>query len=215
MPRPRRRTGRAAAGDVPAPHPGHLHVVASRPVKASRGRHGAATQRSPTINHGAQWTTRPATRRPYRAVGEPPCRLWHARGHELNRLNRYRSCRGVGAVSRFSATSRPALRAGRLRRPSSADSATVGGRPASLALNASPVMALAVKRADIPNRGRPGGVAQAPGRRTRSVEARSQSDALVGCIVWLTTASSSADSVSRSISSRRRALNAAIVWAAS
>jgi hypothetical protein len=104
---------------------------------------------------------------------------------------------------------------GRLRRPSSADSATVGSRPASLALNASQVMALAVKRADIPNQGRPGGVAQAPGRRSRSVEARSQSDALVGCIVWLTTASNSADSVSRSISSRRRALNAAIVWAAS
>jgi hypothetical protein len=43
----------------------------------------------------------------------------------------------------------------------------------------------------------------------------SHSHALVGCIVCSTTLSSSADSVSRSTSSRRRALNAAIVRAAS
>ena len=54
-----------------------------------------------------------------------------------------------------------------------------------------------------------GGVYQAWGDR------RSHSDARVGCMVWSTTASSSAVRVSRSTSSRRRALNAAMVVAAS
>src|ERR671923_238348 len=40
-------------------------------------------------------------------------------------------------------------------------------------------------------------------------------NAVVGCIVWPTTASSSADRVSRSTCSRRRAPNASIVLAAS
>src|SRR6266511_5083467 len=45
-------------------------------------------------------------------------------------------------------------------------------------------------------------------------EGRSHSDTLVGCMVWSTTASSSAVRVSRSTCWRSRALNAAIVWAA-
>jgi hypothetical protein len=44
---------------------------------------------------------------------------------------------------------------------------------------------------------------------------RSQNETCVGCTVWLTTASSSVDSVSRSISSRSRVLKAATVLAAS
>jgi len=47
------------------------------------------------------------------------------------------------------------------------------------------------------------------------VERRSHSDTRVGCMVWLTTATNSAERVSRSTSSRRRALNAATVLAAS
>ena len=43
---------------------------------------------------------------------------------------------------------------------------------------------------------------------------RSHSDALVGCMVWSTAASSSADNVSKSTSSRRRALNLSMVLAA-
>jgi hypothetical protein len=46
-------------------------------------------------------------------------------------------------------------------------------------------------------------------------EGRSHSDAWVGCMVWSTTASSSTVNVSRSTCWRSRALNAAIVWAAS
>jgi hypothetical protein len=45
-------------------------------------------------------------------------------------------------------------------------------------------------------------------------EGRSQHEIWVGSIVWATTATSSADRVSRSISSRRRVLNASIVLAA-
>ena len=47
------------------------------------------------------------------------------------------------------------------------------------------------------------------------VDGRSHRNAVVGCIVWSTTASSSADRVSRSTCSRRRAPNASIVLAAS
>jgi len=44
---------------------------------------------------------------------------------------------------------------------------------------------------------------------------RSHSDTLVGCIVWSTIANSSTVNASRSSCWRSRALNAAIVWAAS
>ena len=44
---------------------------------------------------------------------------------------------------------------------------------------------------------------------------RNHSDARVGCIVWSTTSSSSPVKVRRSSSSRRRALKAPMVWAAS
>jgi hypothetical protein len=55
-----------------------------------------------------------------------------------------------------------------------------------------------------------------PGARTgRPSEGRSHSDPAVGCMVWSTTASSSAVKVSRSTSWRSRALKAAMVWAAS
>jgi len=54
------------------------------------GRRGAADQRSAVVIHGAGRTTRTAGRQPYRPVGEAPCRLWHARGHKLNRLHRLR-----------------------------------------------------------------------------------------------------------------------------
>jgi hypothetical protein len=53
------------------------------------------------------------------------------------------------------------------------------------------------------------------GSAARSAEGRSHSEALVGSIDRLTTASSSAVKVSRSISSRSRLLNASIVSAAS
>jgi hypothetical protein len=56
---------------------------------------------------------------------------------------------------------------------------------------------------------------QVAARRDPCADGRSQSDDWVGCMVWSITASSSADSVSRSISSRRRALNASTVLAAS
>jgi hypothetical protein len=53
------------------------------------------------------------------------------------------------------------------------------------------------------------------GPRFALVEGRSHSDALVGCIVWSTTPSNSAESVSRSSCSRSRELNASMVLAAS
>ena len=70
-------------------------------AEAPRGRRGAASQRSMPVNHGAQRTIRTAGRQPYRPVGEAPCRLWHARGHKLNRLHRYGSCRGLGGCERL------------------------------------------------------------------------------------------------------------------
>jgi hypothetical protein len=52
------------------------------------------------------------------------------------------------------------------------------------------------------------------GRQERSAGGRNHKDALVGSMVWSTTATSSAQRVSRSTSSRSRALNASIVLAA-
>jgi hypothetical protein len=53
------------------------------------GRPGAATQRSTGVSHGPRRITKSAARSPYRRVEDAPCRLWHARGLELNRLDRY------------------------------------------------------------------------------------------------------------------------------
>jgi hypothetical protein len=48
----------------------------------------------------------------------------------------------------------------------------------------------------------------------RSVGGRIQSESMVGSMVWSATVTSSAESVPRSTSSRRRVLNASMVWAA-
>ena len=62
--------------------------------------------------------------------------------------------------------------------------------------------------------GRQAGQTGADGQ-LRPPESRSHRDALVGSTVWAATASSSPVRVSRSTSSRRRALNASMVLAAS
>src|SRR5918992_4708115 len=104
---------------------------------------------------------------------------------------------------------------GRLRRPSSAGGATPGaGSPTHAPPSGGD--GTTMKRTGAPIEAGPCELlAQTAVGRTRSVEGRSHNDALVGCIVWSTTASSSTERVSRSISSRSRALNAPMVLAAS
>ena len=77
----------------------------SYPVRGRRrGRPGAATPRSTTVNHGAPRTTKPTAWQPYSAVMGLQVRIWHARGQiqeSAERVRRARRADGIRTRMRF------------------------------------------------------------------------------------------------------------------